>query len=141
MTLPAKQLVMRAGSRAATYRPLVAAASLAVAGAGVAHGTWTACAAPPPQPLPTAGIAAPQPAAVAARSRSATLQRFLVLARRLAEILLRLLPVGLSHLVRSWLGEGSFRGETKPQFLSRLVAALAGLGPVGIKWGQWASTR
>jgi hypothetical protein len=64
--------------------------------------------------------------------------RLLKMVRRCLEVLLRLLPIGLQHALRQVFGD---QCGTQEAWLQSLVSALASLGPVGVKWGQWASTR
>jgi len=65
--------------------------------------------------------------------------------RRALEVVLKFLPLWLSHLMRtSSVGRTAVRRGVvagKEQWLADLVNTLALLGPMGIKWGQWASTR
>ena len=124
------------GSRTVHARSLVA-----VAVAGVAAGTVATirCQETPPTPhAPPVPTKAAAPVVAVAAPRVSWL-RVLRMVRRCLEVLLRVLPVGLQHVLRKFLGDKC--GVTRAAWLRSLVATLASLGPVGVKWGQWASTR
>ena len=67
-------------------------------------------------------------------SRLSLVRRAIVIAKRILEVLAKLFPVGSSFLRHRWLPEDSALAPTREVYLKTLVASLASLGPVGIKW-------
>jgi aarF domain-containing kinase len=83
---------------------------------------------------------------VAKQPERVSYRKLLKIIKRALEVALKLLPLWLSHALRSSPAVGSHAVRSKvvssrKDWLAKLVATLAGMGPMGIKWGQWASTR
>lgn len=141
---PAHRLLQTAASRVPAHRvgPVVAVGSAAAFAAAWTRG-GAACDAtlpPPPTTLPPPPRSGPATTIRLVDNGRVQLRVLAQLVRRIAELLVCFLPP-LGWLLLRQLPVVGAPCFTRARLHALVVGALARAGPVGIKWGQWASTR